>query len=634
MNTLRISATRLVRIIATATALIASQLSWADGHAVPAGRLAAPFSEYLSPVALAGSPDLPHVFVACETGSTVLVVGRDDGTVVRRIDLPAAPTGLALSADNRDLFVTCAAPAGTLCVIDVGTGVVRRTIPLGYRPVAPVPAPDGRMVYVCHQFEHEVAGVDLERGEIVHRIRVPREPIAAVLTSDGLHLLVANHLHAGRADVGDAAAVVSVIDLAAGAVTRSIRLPTGSGVLRDIRLSPDGRYAAVSHLLARYHLPTTQVERGWINANALSWIDAHSLELIDTVLLDAPERGAANPWGLAWTADGGMLAVAHAGTHEVSLLETAATVRKLRLGTASGIDASGHLVVPPIEDLSFLSGLARRVSLPAGDLGPRGLLILGNTLWTANTHSDTLSRLSLAAPESSRASVPLGPTPVMTAERQGEIYFHDARLCLQGWQSCASCHPGDARVDGLNWDLLNDGLGNPKNNRSLLFSHRFAPAMSMGVRDSAEAAVRAGIRHILFTEQDEHVPRAIDAYLRALQPVPSPLLRNGDLSPAARRGEKLFHDSIVGCAECHPAPYGTDMKAHDVGTRGAFDRTGDVFFTPTLVEIWRTAPYLHDGSCATMLEVLTTRNEGDQHGRTSHLSPPEIDDLVEYLLSL
>jgi hypothetical protein len=53
-----------------------------------------------------------------------------------------------------------------------------------------------------------------------------------------------------------------------------------------------------------------------------------------------------------------------------------------------------------------------------------------------------------------------------------------------------------------------------------------------------------------------------------------------------------------------------------------------------MVELWRTAPYLHDGSAATVRDVLTSRNSHDQHGRTSDLSKQEIDDLCAYLLSL
>jgi cytochrome c peroxidase len=214
------------------------------------------------------------------------------------------------------------------------------------------------------------------------------------------------------------------------------------------------------------------------------------------------------------------------------------------------------------------------------------------------------------------------------------MLFNDATICFQGWQSCASCHSSDARVDALNWDLLNDGIGNPKNNKTLLLSHRTPPAMGTGVRDTAEAAVRAGIRHILFTVQPEDVPAAMDEYLKSLQPIPSPLLVKGKLSPAATRGKKLFQSDALGCADCHPAGLFTDLTSHDVGTRGQYDKPTDKFDTPTLVEVWRTAPYLHDGSAVTVRDVITSGNKEDRHGKTSNLTPEQIDDLAAYVLSL
>jgi cytochrome c peroxidase len=242
----------------------------------------------------------------------------------------------------------------------------------------------------------------------------------------------------------------------------------------------------------------------------------------------------------------------------------------------------------------------------------------------------------------------------MTLVRKGEFYFHSATICFQGWQSCSSCHPGDARADGLNWDLLNDGVGNPKNTKSLLLAHQTPPVMWLGVRETAETAVRAGIKHILFTKQPEEVAQAIDEYLKSLKPIPSPYLvpvgndvRNltsssatadtnsaaeWRLSPSAQRGKRLFIHA--GCAACHPPPLFTNLQQYDVGTRAPFDKPTDKFDTPTLIELWRTAPYLHDGSAATLREVLTTRNPKDQHGRTSNLSPKELDDLCTYLLSL
>jgi hypothetical protein len=186
-------------------------------------------------------------------------------------------------------------------------------------------------------------------------------------------------------------------------------------------------------------------------------------------------------------------------------------------------------------------------------------------------------------------------------------------------------------VDGLNWDLLNDGLGNPKNTKSLLLSHRTPPAMVTGVRDRAETAVQAGLRHILFAERPAADARAIDSYLRALRPVPSPYLVGGELAPAARRGRELFRRA--GCADCHPPPMYTDLKKYEVGT-GAGRERGRSFDTPTLVEVWRTAPYLYDGRAATMTEVLRRHNEKDQHGRTAGLTARELADLAHYVLSL
>jgi cytochrome c peroxidase len=283
-------------------------------------------------------------------------------------------------------------------------------------------------------------------------------------------------------------------------------------------------------------------------------------------------------------------------------------------------------------DLISLFGVRQRVKLSETDLGPRAIVVVGHTAYIANYFSDTLSMMDLSAPYLKAKSVSLGPKPEMNIVRKGEFYFHDASICFQGWQSCSSCHPGDARVDGLNWDLPNDGIGNPKNTKSLLLAHKTPPMMSLGVRENAETAVRAGIRHILFTVQPEEVPAAMDEYLKSLKPVPSTYLVDGKLSEAAERGQKVF--SQAGCAMCHPPGLFTDLQKYDVGTCARFDKPTDKFYTPTLIEVWRTAPYLHDGSAATIRDVVTTRNPHDQHGETSSLSSQEIDDLCAYVLSL
>jgi YVTN family beta-propeller protein len=609
-----------------------------------AGTLTAKDQSPLSPAALVSSPDGRTLFVACYTGDRVLAIDVGTRKVVRSIAVLPQPTGLAISSDGKTLFTTCAAPESRVCVVNLGTGRVTAKLPAGHTASAPVISPDGKTLYVCNRFNNDVSAIDLATKRAT-RISVRREPVAATITPDGRRLLVANLLHTGRADADHVGAVVSVIDTASRRVVDDLWLPTGSGSLNDIRVSPDGKYAVVTHILSRFQLPTTQLERGWVNTNAKTIIALDRMEVVNTILLDSLDRGAANPWGVAWSADSKKLVIALAGTHEVSITDFPGLLEKLaRLSPQPASAISSALPYSTAvasrtssdvkNDLSFLVGLRERRALPEGDLGPRAVVVIGRVAYTANFFSDTLSAVELDGSHPRVESIPLGPKPQMTAARQGELYFNDARICFQQWQSCASCHPGDARVDGLNWDLLNDGMGNPKNNKSLLLVFKTPPAMSTGVRESAEAAVRAGIRHILFTVQPPEVANSIDAYLQSLKPVPSPQLVKGGLSPAARRGEKLFLSKEIGCASCHPAPFFTDLQSYDVGTRGRFDGDNGTFDTPTLVELWRTAPYLHDGSAATVRDVLLESNSGDQHGKTSRLTADQINDLLEYLLSL
>ena len=594
----------------------------------------------LSPAAVVAGAEGKELHIACATGQAVVVLDAAQGRVLRRVALEGPPTGLALSPEGSRLYVTVAGPESELVAVEAATGRVAGRIRTGHTAMSPVVSPDGGSVFVCLRFDNAVAVIDPKAGKVTATIPVVREPVSAAITPDGKHLLVANHLHAGRADADDVAAVLSVIDVEAGKVVKELRLPNGSGALNEIQVSPDGKYAFVTHILARFHLPTTQLERGWMNTNAGTLIDLSDLSLVNTVLLDSVDSGAANPWGVAWSADGRSLFVAHAGTHEVSVIDFPALVAKLarvpvdpaKPGDWDPASASRSRADVP-NDLSFLVGLRQRVKLPEGDRGPRALAVAGGRLYAAAYFSDTVAVLD---PATSRwgASLAVGPRVEPSLARKGEAWFHDATLCFQGWQSCATCHPGDARVDALNWDLLNDDIGNPKNNKSLLLSHRTPPAMSLGVRETAETAVRAGIRHILFTVQPEAVAEAMDVYLKGLKPVPSPQLVKGRLSPAARRGQKLFVREDVGCAVCHPADLYTDLKHHDVGTRGRYDGDKDEYDTPTLVEIWRTAPYLHDGSAATVRDLFGEKNREGRHGRTSQLSPGELDDLVAYVLSL
>ncbi len=612
--------------------------------------------KYLGPWDLVASKDGASLFVLNKDAAQIAVVEVAAGKVARTIALPPGPTGLALSPDGGTLYVTCAAPMGTVNVIEAASGNVKNTIPVKqHGTTGPSVSPDGKRLYVCNRFANNVALIDLEAKKVTV-VPVVREPIRSAVTPDGALLLVTNHLPLDPSDGYDVACYVTAINTADNSVT-NIRLPNGSSSARGVCVSPDGKYAYAVHILARYQMPTTQLERGWMNTNAMSIIDVAEKKLVNTVLLDDIDLGAAMPWAVACTADGKSICVSHAGTHELSVIDAAALHEKLASvpKTEEEARAAGRYDdralyssvttddVP--NDLAFLVGLRERIMIPphgpwgwldadkTAANGPRGMAIVGPKAYVACYFSDVLAVVEVA-PEPSKkvALISLGPRPELTIQRRGEMHFHDAWLCFQHWQSCASCHP-DARVDGLNWDLMNDGMGNPKNAKTMLLAHKTPPAMASGVRPDAEEGVRAGFTHILFAVRPEEEHVAIDEYLKALEPLPSPYLVDGQLSESAKRGKELFFSERVGCGTCHPEPLYTDLEMHDVASRGQYDRRDD-FDTPTLIECWRTAPYMHDGHYTSMKELFTVGKHGAKAGDVEGLNEQEVNDLVEFVLSL
>ena len=603
------------------------------GVLVVACACAASAQSYLSPEFLAPAPD-GGAYVTEATAARVAEVSRD-GRMVRQWPVAANPTGIA--AGGGFVYVTCGEANGELRKY-APDGACVKTAAVGHCPCGPVLSKDGRTVYVLNRFLAQVSVLDAEKMTVVKTVKALREPFAATLGAEGKLLFVANLLPYCASTNDVVAAAVSVVDTRTFAV-RHVMLPNGSTGVRGIASSPDGKSVYVTHTMGRYQLPTTQLERGWMNTAALSVFDGATGAYVNTVLLDDVDRGGANPWGVAVTADGRTLVVAHAGTCELSLIDRAALHDRLAKA-AKGESASG--IVKSAEDvpndLAFLVSIRRRVL--AGGNGPRGVLLSGRTAVTALYFEDAVSLFNLDDPAARAKVIPLGPKPDLSRDRarRGEMLYNDGSMCFQQWQSCASCHP-DGRVDGLNWDLLNDGMGNPKQTRSELYNHVTPPTMITGIRKDMHACNAAGLIHIQFVTRPEEDVYCFDAYVEKMKPVPSPYLVNGKLSARAQRGEKLFRQAK--CAECHTpekkAPGGeplwTDLKLYDVGV-GAATETGRKFDTPTLAECWRTAPYLYDGRALTMEEVLTICNPNDKHGETSKLTPEQIKDLAEYVLSL
>lgn len=590
--------------------LIAAQFSAAAGTTIH------------SALETAFAPDGRTLAVSDATMQSVALIDPETQKILRNVRLAGPPGSIAWSGDGKQLFAA-ESGAGSIAVINPATGKVTRSIACGRHPRGLAVANRRKLLLAGDWGLNHLSIIDLTTGTTSARIPVGCQPTSVAITPDESLAVVSNLLPATAATDPKHATEVSLIDLQSLQARPAIRLPLGSANARCIAVSPDGHHAYITHALGRFHLPTTQLDRGWVNTNACSIIDLKSGTLTATILLDQIMDGAADPWGVAIDPQGLRLYITLSGVHQLAVIDLDRLPEILKNSPASLAN-----------DLSALHrhNLIRRIELPAQ--GPRGISISpdGKRLAIAGYFSGNVILLDENAgnPE----IIPLGTQAEPDLVRRGEIVFHDANRCYQRWLSCATCHP-DARSDGLNWDLLNDGIGNPKNTRSMLLSHSTPPVMSLGVRASMEVAARAGFVHILFAEPKPDDLKAVTAYLKSLEPAPSPHLKpDGSLNAAATRGRAIFQDPEVGCAACHSGSLLTDLGMSNVGTSRPQDAGATRFDTPTLVELWRNPPYLHDGGAATIREVITSQNPHDKHGSTSFLSTSQIDDLVAYLLSL
>jgi DNA-binding beta-propeller fold protein YncE len=590
------------------------------------------------PVDLLANTDGTKLFVLNKDSRELQTLDPDSMQVTTTWPLSEKPNAMCLSPDGALIYVAAGVFPGKIMALSINDGSLIREVSIGHTPLGPVASPDGKRLYFCSRFEGQIVELDAETFEELRRFDALHEPCDMVITPDGRYLYAANFLPIDPSDQANVAAEVTSVDLEDGNI-KNIRLPNGSSSMHGIAISPDGRYVYTTAILARYQLPTTQLERGWMNTNGFSVIDAQKREFINTVILDDVDLGAANPWPITVSSDNKSVYIGLSGTHELCIIDIEQTLEKLlslpktveEAKEAGNYSERSTILASDVpQRLAFLVRLKKRIRLP--DKAPRSIVEIGGKVYLGMYYSDTVNVVDTSARRPRAKSFPIGPEPVMTAARRGELAWNDATLCYQHWQSCASCHP-DARSDALNWDLLNDGMGNPKNAKGMLFSRKTPPAMWHGVRETADIAIRTGFQYILFQNPPEEVYTDIESYIDSLEPLPSPYLVDGQLSEAALRGKEVFERKELGCIHCHHGEYFTDGKLHDVGSRTEYD-TRDEFATPTLRGIWRTPPYMHDGHYVKLRDVFAEGSHGDVLGDVSALSDQELDDLVEYLLSL
>jgi len=288
-----------------------------------------------------------------------------------------------------------------------------------------------------------------------------------------------------------------------------------------------------------------------------------------------------------------------------------------------------------------------------------------------------------------RGSIPLGldayrpipeDNPLTPAKiALGRKLFFDRRLSRDQSLSCSTCHqPRRSFTDGRPVAVGIEGRTGARNvptliNRVYGKSHfldgraeslerqAIEPIQNPKEMDMTLEEVVARLRRDRRTSNitSEELARALASYVRTILSGNAPIDRymNGEreaLSEEARRGLNLFRGK-ANCTACHVGPNFSDEGFHNSGVAwrdgqwldpGRFVVTGKeadrgAFKTPTLREIARTAPYMHNGSLATLEEVIEFYNRGgnrnpylDPELRPLNLSAEEKAALLAFLQSL
>ena len=563
-------------------------------------------------------------------GSYLLVTIRSPGLLVRltddgaghyvedaRVALPDDAWGLAVSADGRTAVVTSAWTA-QVSVIDLETFKVRATVAVAREPRGVVVR--GSTAYVSHLTSGGLTRIDgIDRPEVrADRLSLPAAPLR---TDDG-----------------------AVLDASLGWA---------------LGLSTDGaRLYAPRHALgamgknAWFGAVTVDVLFTGTNKPAVTSLHGHAVIAGNEQgpgerLLGDGERGPVAISELAPVTQPRALAVRSRDDALIVVGE----------GDAAGIVLPGRSVAPALHG-------AQAVRFPACG-GPNGVVLSADedTAYVYCAATFTVVRWSISDGHLGVGLVGDDPLPPLAAE--GRKLFYDGKdPALSGGLSCNGCHP-DGRDDGHVWHEIDT--------EEVTFMHpTLEPRVFVGNGTVAGTPGRArqtpmlagrvdadgpygwhaenpdlpsrileGVHLHRWISPDKydapvlaHRAKALAAFLRqGLVPPPRP---SQALNAAEQRGKALFESRGTMCSSCHVPRTGyTDRAVHRLEpwtTSDGFDEDDEPFRTPSLRFVGKTAPYYHDGSAATLEDLL--RLNSNRMGHTSDLTEEDARDLAAFLRTL
>ncbi|MGA8043158.1 MAG: hypothetical protein WCA37_10175 [Terracidiphilus sp.] len=597
-------------------------------QAVGTGRVGARLV-YPSPLELLFSPDEKQLYVLCNESDEVRVINPATGALIQSIPVGHVPRGFTLSPDGTRLFVTNSWD-DTLSVIDTASLHVIATWAVGAEPSSVVEDRAGKHLFVANRISNDVAVLNAQSGAEEKRLAAGRGASYMALSPDGSRLYV-THVYPNASPHRTAPeSEMTVIDVARAVVVDRIPLHSIAGVFH-VTFSADGRLGVATELHPKNLVPLAHLEHGGAFEDTLTLFGADVGNRTVEVPLDELERYAARPFGIAITPDKTRMFITSGGSEIVTVIDVPRMMRYVRLHRE-----------PFVQDLSASANYV--IARIAVGRDPRGLAISrdGRRLLVANRLDDTISVIDTQTNRIA-STIKLADPSKRSILRYGEQTFYTARYSFQGQIGCANCHI-DSTFDGLQWDLEPDGFGRDiVDNRLIEDLKGTEPYKWNGGNPNlpTECGPRTEKYFWRSENYDDLTLTDLITYMRSLPPRPNRWRLPGyELTPAQERGKAIFERSVDRfgnpipltnrCAYCHSGLKGTDQKSFDVGTRKATDN-GGLFDTPQLTNIALTAPYLHDGSAATLEEIWTLFNPQDKHGRTNDLTKDQLNDLIEYL---
>jgi YVTN family beta-propeller protein len=572
------------------------------------------------------SADGKWLLVANTDNGSVSVLDLDNRKVLHEIKVGVKPQGVTWLGASPRAAVTLYDDRAVVFV-DALAGKVGKKLPVAAEPYGIVADVQGKRAWVSHEYPGLVSEIDLTAETVLRQM--PAGPfLRGIALSPDEQRLYVSEFYTG---------ILRALDLATGQLVDSWQGHSSDNLSRQVLLHPRRPKAYLPHIRSMVrvndgggsifpHLSVCDLRPGDGKRRVSFAMDTFNGVYVVT-----------NAYEAALSADGKRLYVVYAGTNDMNVCDI--------------ID----------DDYKEITPVGRPVQLGRN---PRAVRVSpdGRFVYVYNAMDFAVS-IHRAEAMSRAETIKVCDPPKTPEWVLGKILFNTALppMSARRWVACSSCHPDghhDARVwqqpEGLRKSTALFGLAHTHplhfsadRDEVQDFEYTIRSPLMRG-RGLLGGAIKPKVGYTPAELDEKTAGRSKDLdalaiYTNSFDFTLSPHIEApGKLKPAAERGRGIFLRKDVGCVQCHSGPYYTDSslqkpyKLHDVGTGGddPSERMGPKYDTPTLLGIYRTAPYLHHGKAKTLHEVLTTCNPADRHGKTSQLSKGEIDDLVQFLLSL